>query len=134
MPLTAQGPAAWNVALIEAAKLPCGRPPGCATGPVPDRGGPLAAHAQRRATGQTPWRVIAQLYAVLVQVHPSLVARTGYAVALAEAGDAAGALAVLDGLPPEAGAAYEPTGWLAPTCCGWRRHRAGPRRCNAPSA
>ncbi len=70
-----------------------------------------SAHAQRRATGQTPWRAIAQLYGVLVQHHATLGARVGQAVAQAEAGEPAAAVALLDALPPEA-AGYAPY-WVA---------------------
>ncbi len=113
VPLAAQDPATWNAELIgqaeaalwAAARL---RQPG----PFQIEAAIQSAHAQRRATGQTPWRAIAQLYAVLVQQHPSLGARTGHAVALAEAGDAAAAMAVLDGLPSEDVAAYAPY-WVA---------------------
>ncbi len=113
VPLTAQAPAAWNAALIDAAEAALWaaarlRQPG----PFQIEAAIQSAHAQRRATGQTPWRAIAQLYAVLVQHHPSLGARTGHAVALAETGDVAGAMAVLDCLPPEAVAAYAPY-WVA---------------------
>lgn len=113
VPLTAQDPAAWNAALIDeaeaalwaAARL---RQPG----PFQIEAAIQSAHAQRRATGQTPWHAIAQLYAVLVQHHPGLGACTGQAVALAETGDTAAAMAVLDSLPPEAVAAYAPY-WVA---------------------
>ena len=70
-----------------------------------------SAHAQRRATGQTPWRAIAQLYGVLVQHHANLGARVGQAVALAESGEPAAALALLDALPFET-AGYAPY-WVA---------------------
>jgi RNA polymerase sigma-70 factor (ECF subfamily) len=113
VPLTAQDPTEWNAALIHAAEAALWaaarlRQPG----PFQIEAAIQSAHAQRRATGQTPWRAIAQLYAVLVQHHPSLGAHTGHAVALAETGDAVAAMAVLDGLPPEVVATYAPY-WVA---------------------
>ena len=113
VPLPAQDPAAWDAALIDAAEAALWaaarlRQPG----PFQIEAAIHSAHAQRRATGQTPWRAIAQLYGVLVQHHPSLGGRTGHAVALAEAGDPAAALAVLDRLSLDAVAAYAPY-WVA---------------------
>ncbi len=113
VPLAAQDPAVWNAALIDEAEAALWaasrlRQPGA----FQIEAAIQSAHAQRRATGQTPWHAIAQLYASLAQHHPGLGARTGYAVALAETGDSASAMAVLDGLPPEAVAAYAPY-WVA---------------------
>lgn len=112
VPLSAQDPTAWSGDLIReaeealwtAASL---RQPG----PFQIEAAIQSAHAQRRATGQTPWRAIAHLYGVLVQHHPTLGARVGQAVAVAEAGEPDAALALLDALPPEA-ASYAPH-WVA---------------------
>lgn len=112
VPLPAQDPAGWRddlireaeAALWTAAKL---RQPG----PFQIEAAIQSAHAQRRATGQTPWRAIAQLYGVLVQHHANLGARVGQAVALAESGEPAAAVALLDALPLEA-AGYAPY-WVA---------------------
>ncbi|MFC3146917.1 RNA polymerase sigma factor [Piscinibacterium candidicorallinum] len=112
VPLTAQNPADWREDLIRqaeqalwtAAQL---RQPG----PFQLEAAIQSAHAQRRATGQTPWRAIAQLYEVLVQHHANLGARVGQAVAVGEAGDPAAAVALLDALPEDA-AGYAPY-WVA---------------------
>jgi RNA polymerase sigma-70 factor (ECF subfamily) len=112
VPLTAQNPADWREDLIRqaeqalwtAAQL---RQPG----PFQLEAAIQSAHAQRRATGQTPWRAIAQLYEVLVQHHANLGARVGQAVAVGEAGDPAAAMALLDALPEDA-AGYAPY-WVA---------------------
>ncbi|AMJ59634.1 RNA polymerase sigma factor [Bosea sp. PAMC 26642] len=112
VPLPAQDPAGWRddlireaeAALWTAAKL---RQPG----PFQIEAAIQSAHAQRRATGQTPWRAIAELYGVLVQHHANLGARVGQAVALAESGEPASAVALLDALPLEA-AGYAPY-WVA---------------------
>lgn len=113
VPLHRQDPAAWDAdlgqqaeqALWTAARL---RQPG----PFQLEAAIQSAHAQRRATGHTPWAGIAQLYALLVAHHPSLGARVGQAVAQAEAGDPAAALATLDALPASAVQAYAPY-WVA---------------------
>lgn len=112
VPLTSQDPTDWNgdliseaeAALWTAAKL---RQPG----PFQIEAAIHSAHAQRRATGQTPWRAIAQLYGVLVEHHPTLGARVGQAVALAEAGEPVAAIALLDAVPKEA-SSYTPY-WVA---------------------
>ena len=112
VPLAAQDPASWRDDLIReaeqtlwsAAEL---RQPG----PFQIEAAIQSAHAQRRATGQTPWRAIAHLYGLLVQHHPNLGARVGEAVALAESGEPAAGVARLDALPPEA-AGYAPY-WVA---------------------
>lgn len=112
VPLPAQDPAGWRddlireaeAALWTAARL---RQPG----PFQIEAAIQSAHAQRRATGQTPWRAIAQLYGVLVQHHANLGARVGQAVALAESGDPAAAVVLLDALPLEA-TGYAPY-WVA---------------------
>jgi RNA polymerase sigma-70 factor (ECF subfamily) len=113
VPLPRQDPAAWDVglateaeqALWTAARL---RQPG----PFQLEAAIQSAHAQRRATGHTPWAGIAQLYTLLVAHHPSLGARVGQAVAQAEAGDPSAALATLDALPAAAVQAY-PAYWVA---------------------
>lgn len=112
VPLAAQDPRGWREDLIgeaesalwTAARL---RQPG----PFQIEAAIQSAHAQRRVTGETPWRAIAQLYGVLVQQHANLGARVGHAVALAEAGEPAAAVALLEALPPEA-TGYAPY-WVA---------------------
>lgn len=71
-----------------------------------------SAHCQRAFTGRTPWTSIAALYAALVGHFPSLGARIGHAVALAEAGAGAEGLRVLDSLPPSEVAEHQPY-WTA---------------------
>lgn len=112
VPLSAQDPASWRGDLINEAEAALWTAAGLRQpGPFQIEAAIQSAHAQRRATGQTPWRAIAQLYGVLVQHHASLGARVGQAVALAESGEPAAALALLDALPPEA-AGYAPH-WVA---------------------
>jgi len=113
VPLAAQDPADWDGELIreaEAALWTAARLR--APGPFQIEAAIQSAHAQRRATGHTPWRAIAQLYGMLVQHHhASLGARVGQAVAEAEAGDVPAALALLDALPADV-TGYAPY-WVA---------------------
>lgn len=113
VPLSAQDPNAWNDELIreaEAALWTAARL--SQPGPFQIEAAIQSAHAQRRTTGQTPWSAIAQLYGVLVQHHGvTLGARVGQAVALAEAGEPAAAVALLDAWPGEADG-YAPY-WVA---------------------
>lgn len=90
VPLAAQDPAAWDATLIDAAEATLWAAARLRqSGPFQIEAAIQSAHVQRRATGCTTWRAIAQLYGVLVQHHPSLGAHVGQAVALAEAGDPA---------------------------------------------
>lgn len=116
VPLTQQDTGRWDrtllgqaeQALLSASAL---RSPG----PLQIEAAIQSAHCQRAYTGSTPWRAIAQLYAELLRLAPSIGARVGQAVALAESGDVGSALAVLDalaGTDPAAIAAYQPY-WVA---------------------
>jgi RNA polymerase sigma-70 factor, ECF subfamily len=71
-----------------------------------------SAHCQRAFTGSTPWRAIAHLYGTLVTNFPSIGARIGQAVALAEAGEGAAGLAALRALPAAEVASHQPF-WVA---------------------
>ncbi len=57
-----------------------------------------SAHCQRLYTGSVPWQSIAQLYAQLVHIAPTLGSQVGHAVASAEAHGAEQGLALLDAL------------------------------------
>lgn len=112
VPLHAQDPSDWSEDLIREAEAALWTAAGLRQpGPFQIEAAIQSAHAQRRATGQTPWRAIAQLYGALVQHHANLGARVGQAVAQAEAGEPAAAVALLDALPAEA-AGYAPY-WVA---------------------
>lgn len=71
-----------------------------------------SAHAQRLFTGHTPWAAISTLYAHINQHFPSLGSQVAGAVALAETGAWAAALAQLEalpsGLPASQVASYQP--------------------------
>lgn len=111
VPLDRQDTARWDhAAIVDAGRLlaraaALGRP-----GPFQLEAAIQAAHAQRAFTGVTPWPEIFHLYR---QLSPTVGARVGMAVAQAEAtGDAAGALALLDGVSPEHAARHQPW-WVA---------------------
>lgn len=70
-----------------------------------------SAHAARRHGRVTDWAAIIGLYRGLVALHPTLGAEVGLAAALAEAGDAASALRVLDAADPARAPGYQP--WWA---------------------
>lgn len=72
-----------------------------------------SVHAQRAQTGRTDWQAIALLYEGLVQLAPSIGALVGRAASLAQARDAAVAWSLLQQLPPEAVATYQPYWALA---------------------
>jgi RNA polymerase sigma-70 factor (ECF subfamily) len=57
-----------------------------------------SAHVVRRCAGQADWKAIVGLYGILASMVPSPVVAVNRAVALAQAGDAGGALAALDEL------------------------------------
>ncbi len=78
-----------------------------------------AAHAARRRGRPTDWAAIIGLYRGLVALHPTLGAEVGLAAALAEAGDPAAALRVLDAADPARAAAYQP--WWAVRAHALRR-------------
>ncbi|WP_341904711.1 DUF6596 domain-containing protein [Polaromonas sp. YR568] len=76
-----------------------------------------AAHCHRVFTGTVPWTGIAQLYAHLVRLAPTLGAQVGHAVAVGEAGAPADGLALLDAIAADKSAAqalgsYQPY-WVA---------------------
>jgi RNA polymerase sigma-70 factor, ECF subfamily len=113
LPLGLQNPGDWDGTLIAEAEAALWRAAGLRQpGPFQIEAAIQSAHAQRRATGHTPWRAIVQLYGLLLAHHPSLGARVGQAVALAEAGRPAEALAALDALPAESVRNYAPH-WVA---------------------
>lgn len=96
VPLARQDPALWNRAWIDEAEgllrqASRQRQPGH----FQLEAAIHSAHSQRISGGATPWRAIAALYTALVDHFPSIGARIGCAVAVAEAGDAHGGLRIL---------------------------------------
>lgn len=72
-----------------------------------------SVHARRAITGSTDWEALALLYEGLVRLAPTIGALVGRAAAVAEARDASTAWALLQALPPEAVATYQPYWALA---------------------
>ncbi len=72
-----------------------------------------SAHAGRARTGRTDWESIALLYEGLVSHAPGIGALVGRAAAVAEARDAATAWSLLQMIPAEAVASYQPYWALA---------------------
>ncbi len=67
-----------------------------------------SVHAQRGITGRVNLAALEVLYGLLVQVHPTVGARVGQAAVRREAGDPAGALAMLAAVPEAMRAASQP--------------------------
>ncbi len=72
-----------------------------------------SVHAQRARTGATDWESIALLYEGLVRIAPTVGARVGRAAAAAQARDPQTGWALLQQIPAEAGAGYQPYWALA---------------------
>ena len=86
-----------------------------------------SVHARRAVTGDTDWEAIALLYEGLLALAPTVGARVAQAAALAEARDAAAALAALDAIPSDAVVTYQPY-WALRAHLLRRLGRPGPAR------
>lgn len=67
-----------------------------------------SVHVQRPLTGRTNHQALLTLYRLLARTYPSIGAILGLAAVLAEVGEAAKALAILDGLDEGAIRAHQP--------------------------
>jgi RNA polymerase sigma-70 factor (ECF subfamily) len=67
-----------------------------------------SVHAQRAVTQRTDWEALAQLYTGLIQVSPTIGARVGHAVAIAETQGIPQSLELLDTIPAKAIQNYQP--------------------------
>ena len=72
-----------------------------------------SVHAHRAHAGRTDWEAIALLYEGLIRIAPTIGALVGRAAAVAEARDAATGLSLLQAIPPDAVAGYQPYWALA---------------------
>ena len=72
-----------------------------------------SAHAQPAITGAIDWEVVAVLYEGLVRLAPAMGALVGRAAAVAEARAAAAGWALLEAIPADAVASYQPYRALA---------------------
>lgn len=113
VPLESQPVAEWDRGLIDEAEqrlraaARAGRP-----GRFQWEAAIQSAHCQRLYGGATPWPVVAELYRRLMEVHGTIGAAIGRAVATAEAGAPDEALAMLDVLPLDAVGSHQPY-WAA---------------------
>ncbi|WP_224816160.1 RNA polymerase sigma factor [Hasllibacter sp. MH4015] len=109
VPLPEQDPDLWNTGLIDRAALFLTRASALgAPGRFQLEAAIQAVHAERHVTGVTNWRALSQLYAGLMQAHPSLGAAVGRAAAVGEDAGPAAALALLDLIEPDAVKAFQP--------------------------
>ncbi len=114
MPLTEQDTALWSRPLIvEAEQLLWAAERAGRIGRYQLEGAIQSAHAERAWTGRTDWEAIALLYEGLVSHAPGIGALVGRAAAVAEARDAATAWSLLQMVPAEAVATYQPYWALA---------------------
>ena len=109
VPLSEQDVARWSQPMIAEAERLSPAPPRLGRiGPFQLEAAIQSAHAQRAATGTTDWQAIALLYEGLVRMAPTIGALVGRAAAVAEARDAETALPLLEELPAERVATYQP--------------------------
>lgn len=109
IPLSEQDPARWDAALADEAEAQLDEAARARRiGRFQLEAAIQSAHAHRRATAQTPWHVIASMYAALTVIAPSIGARVAHAAAEAESRGAAAGLALLDGIDAGDVAGYQP--------------------------
>jgi predicted RNA polymerase sigma factor len=109
IPLSEQDPKLWSLSLLEEAErhlaeaVKFGRP-GC----FQLEAAIQSVHAERVRGGRVKWKAIAQFYAQLIRISPTIGRRTGYAAAFAEANGAEQGLLVLDSINRDSVSAYQP--------------------------
>ena len=109
VPLSEQDVARWSQPMIEEAeRLLAHAAKAGRIGPFQLEAAIQSAHAHRAATGATDWQAHRLLYEGLVRMAPTIGALVGRAAAVAEARGAETGLALLEGLPPERIATYQP--------------------------
>lgn len=117
VPLSEQDTARWSVPMIaEAERILSAAAQDKRFGRFQLEAAIQSVHAQRArgaGTGRTDWEAIALLYGGLVQLAPTIGARVGQAAAVAEARGAAAGWALLQAIPAEAVAGYQPYWALA---------------------
>lgn len=113
VPLDEQDPSTWDAALVAEGEALLRR---AAASGRPGRFQLEAAiqsvHCDRARTGVTDWAALRTVYAGLVDLVPTLGARTALAVATGRADGAAAGLAVLDGIDDPAVGRFQPA-WAA---------------------
>lgn len=113
VPLDRQDPARWDAEQIDRAEALLARAAALRqTGPFQIEAAIQAAHSHRRHGGATPWDDIVLLYERLIELHPSVGARIGHAMAVAQADGGPGiGLQLLDALDPALVQSHQP--WWA---------------------
>ncbi len=111
VPLDAQDPAAWRPEMIaEAEDILAAAGRMGAPGRFQIEAAIQSVHAARARTGTTNWPVLVALYDYLAELTPTIGVMVARAAVTAAAGDAAGALRLLDEIDPR-GRGYQP--WWA---------------------
>jgi predicted RNA polymerase sigma factor len=109
IPLSEQDPKLWSLSLLEEAERHLAEAAKCGhAGRFQLEAAIQSVHAERVRGGRVEWKAIAQFYAQLIRISPTIGRRTGYAAAFAEANGAEQGLAVLDSIDREAVSAYQP--------------------------
>ena len=109
IPLSTQDTKQWSLPLIEEAERHL------AEAFRPGRSGRFqleaaiqSVHAERARSGRIDWAAIAIFYEQLIRISPTLGARTGHAVAIAETSGPEGGLAILDAIASDEVSGYQP--------------------------
>jgi predicted RNA polymerase sigma factor len=109
VPLSEQDPARWSWPLIgEAHQLLLSADQAGAMGCFQLEAAIQSAHTRRAISGQTDWEEIALLYEGLVRIAPTIGALVGRAAAVAEARGAAVGWSMLEAIPGDSIATYQP--------------------------
>lgn len=109
VPLSEQEPTRWSRTMIDEADTLLRTTARCGhLGRFQLEAAIQSVHARRGTRGVTDWKAIALLYEALVRIAPTIGAAVGRAAAVAEAHGAAAASALLDTVPPQAVANYQP--------------------------
>lgn len=109
VPLDEQDPALWSRDLIIEAEALLTEASAAATlGRYQTEAAIQSVHVQRPFFGETNYAALRSLYALLVRQHPGLGAWLGYSGVLLKLGEVGEALAILDDMPTERVAAYQP--------------------------
>ena len=109
VPLAEQDTALWDRAMIvEAEALLADASQAGVFGRFQCEAAIQSVHIQRASTGLTEWRALAMLYDLLARHAPSLGTTVAQAAVLAETDEAERGLALLDSLPADRVAAYQP--------------------------
>lgn len=138
VPLDRQDPGRWDRSAIAHAGVLLERAAALNDrGPFQLEAAIQLAHCHRIHGGPTPWPDIVRLYDALLAIAPTIGARLGHAIAVAEAtGDPARALALVDAIAPDAALAAHQPWWAtrAHLLAAAGRHAAAAEAFNRASA